>query len=155
MQIRFDATYTDFGYTINGETINAIDLSQLDHGDQFVGDDETNAVGIRHAERDANGVLWVTLQQAPPVTRVSFVVQGRKRPITLMPEQVERDGKELVLRETQETGETDDNGDPVTETIETRYTVVREIEHRGGDWRESDWIDASAYEPNTLYIKEV
>ena len=29
------------------------------------------------------------------------------------------------------------------------------IEHRGGNWAESDWIDSNEYDPNELYIKEV
>lgn len=31
----------------------------------------------------------------------------------------------------------------------------KKVKHRGGHWTESDWIDASDYEPEKLYIKEV
>lgn len=31
----------------------------------------------------------------------------------------------------------------------------KKIEHRGGHWTESDWIDAEDYDPDTLYIQEV
>lgn len=155
MQLRFKATSSTFSYTISGETINGIDLSPLEHGGQFVGNDDTKAAGIRHAERDSSGELWVTLQQAPPITRISFVVEGRKRPITLSPEQIERDGDKLVLHVEQNSGKVDEGGEPVMETVEVRHTIVREIEHRDGDWTESDWIDASTYDPDALYIKEV
>ena len=136
MHIKFKATSNPTAYTIEGEKINGIDLSLLEHGDQFIGNDETKAAGIRHAERDSQGELWVTLQQAPPVTRISFKVEGRKAPITLRPEQVEREGDELVV------------GDE-------RWTILRTIEHRGGDWTESEWIDAADYDADVLYIKEV
>ena len=50
-------------YSIDGETINSIDLSPLEHGGQFLGNDETEAAGIREAYRDENGTLHVTLKQ--------------------------------------------------------------------------------------------
>ena len=31
----------------------------------------------------------------------------------------------------------------------------KKIEHLGGNWTESDWIDSNDYDPNELYIKEV
>jgi hypothetical protein len=64
MKLRFKATANAPEYAIENEVVNGIDLSQLKHGDRFIGDDETRAAGIRHAERDADGVLRVTLQQA-------------------------------------------------------------------------------------------
>ena len=33
--------------------------------------------------------------------------------------------------------------------------VVRGVELREGDWRESDWIDSAEYNAETLYIKEL
>ena len=32
--------------------------------------------------------------------------------------------------------------------------VQRVVMHQGGDWDESDWIDSTDYQENTLYIKE-
>ena len=64
MMIKFLATGSAPIYSITGESINGIDLSPLEHGGAFVGDDETKAAGIRGAERDASGELWVTLCQA-------------------------------------------------------------------------------------------
>lgn len=33
-------------------------------------------------------------------------------------------------------------------------SYTQKIEHRGGHWTESDWIDADEYDPEKLYIKE-
>ena len=102
MQIKFLATGRAFDYTINGETVNGFDLSVIEHGGKFIGSEETREAGIRNAERDEAGELWVTLCQAPPVTK-----------------------------------------------------IIRGVEMREGDWRESDWIDAANYDPETLYIVDV
>ena len=89
MKIRFLATGSSPNvYSIQDGTINNIDLSPLEHGGKFIGDDETQAAGIRDAERDESGELWVTLCQAVGP----------------------------------------------------------------GHWVESDWIDASAYDPNAIYV---
>ena len=64
MKIKFLATGNAPIYSIQGETINDIDLSPLEYGGEFIGDDDTRAAGIRDAERDASGVLHVTLCQA-------------------------------------------------------------------------------------------
>ena len=64
MKIRFLATGNmPDSYIISKETINGIDLSIIEHGGKFVGNDETRAAGIRNAKRDESGVLWVTLCQ--------------------------------------------------------------------------------------------
>lgn len=65
MNVKFLATATSpQNYTITGETINDIDLSIIEHGGQFIGDETTQSAGIVHAERDAQGELWVKLSQA-------------------------------------------------------------------------------------------
>lgn len=67
MKIKFLATGNAPSYEISGETINGLDLSIVEHGGKFVGSDETRAAGIRNAERDSDGELWVTLcQQVGP-----------------------------------------------------------------------------------------
>ena len=64
MKVKFKATgIAPIHYEIEGETINGFDLSALEHGDKWQGNDETKAAGIRHAERDEAGELWVTLKQ--------------------------------------------------------------------------------------------
>lgn len=64
MKIRFKATgKAAETYSIENETVNGIDLSIIEHGGKFLGDEETKEAGIRYAERDADGILWVTLQQ--------------------------------------------------------------------------------------------
>lgn len=64
MKVKFLATGTaPTYYEISGETINGIDLSIIEHGGQFVGNDETKTAGIRNAQRDEHGELWVTLTQ--------------------------------------------------------------------------------------------
>ena len=101
MQLKFLATGRPFAYEISGETINDFDFDIVEHGGKVTATSELREAGIRKVERDENGELWVTLCQAPPVTK-----------------------------------------------------VVRGVEMREGDWRESDWIDAADYDPETLYIKE-
>lgn len=65
MMLRFMPTgWAPQNYTITGETINTVDLSVIEHGGQWIGDEATQAAGIVHAERDADGELWVTLSQA-------------------------------------------------------------------------------------------
>ena len=64
MKLRFLSTGpAPTHYEIDDETINDFDLSALEHGDKWQGNDETEAAGIRHAERDEAGELWVTLKQ--------------------------------------------------------------------------------------------
>ena len=87
MKIKLLATADAPIYSIVDEAINGIDLSPLEYGGEFVGDDETRAAGIRDAERDVSGELHVTLCQAVGP----------------------------------------------------------------GHWAESDWIDASNYDPNAIY----
>lgn len=64
MNIQFAATgdSPDY-YTIEGEEINGIDLSPLDHGGRFGGNGATRNAGIRDAYRDSDGILHVTLCQ--------------------------------------------------------------------------------------------
>ena len=88
MKIKYLATGSAPIYSISGETINGVDLSPLEHGGEFVGNDDTRVQSIRDAERDASGELWVILCQAVGP----------------------------------------------------------------GHWEESDWIDASAYDPNAIYV---
>lgn len=64
MKIKFLATAMAPIHLINGEIVNGIDLSPLEYGGEFIGDDESMAAGIRGAERDVNGELYVTLCQA-------------------------------------------------------------------------------------------
>lgn len=64
MKIKFLATGNAPPYEINSETINGLDLSELNHGDQFIRNETTDGAGIRDAYRDEHGQLWVTLKQA-------------------------------------------------------------------------------------------
>lgn len=67
MKLKFLATGNAPNYIISGETINGIDLSIVEHGGEFIGSEETRQAGIRNAERDETGELWVTLcQQVGP-----------------------------------------------------------------------------------------
>jgi len=63
MNIKFLSTGKAPEYIISGETVNGIDLSPLEYGGEFVADKDTRQAGLRYAERDEHGVLWVTLQQ--------------------------------------------------------------------------------------------
>ena len=78
MKIKFLATGNPFSYTVSGETINGIDLSIVEHGGKVQITDELREAGIRKVERDESGELWVTLCQAPPVTRVFRGVEFRE-----------------------------------------------------------------------------
>lgn len=63
MKLKFKAA-AHFGlvsHVIEGETINGIDLSPIDNGGHFIGNETTQEAGIRDAYRDAEGVLHVTL----------------------------------------------------------------------------------------------
>ena len=102
MKIQFLATGRPFSYNISGEAINGFDFSIVEHGGKVTPTNELREAGIRGVERDEKGELFVTLCQAPPVTK-----------------------------------------------------VIRGVEMREGDWRESDWIDAADYDAETLYIKEM
>ena len=63
MKLKFKAKGTPQpAYTISGETINGIDLSQFPDGGQFVGDESTHAAGIYGVTR-VDGELVVTLAQ--------------------------------------------------------------------------------------------
>ena len=71
MKLKFKATQAGPGtHQITGETINGIDLSPLEHGGAFVGNDTTREAGIRAAHRDAQGVLHVTLTQRVIASRL-------------------------------------------------------------------------------------
>ena len=63
MKLTFKATITAPEYNIQGETINGFDLSPLEHGGLFMGNEQTEKAGIRYAYRDAEGELHVTLNQ--------------------------------------------------------------------------------------------
>lgn len=140
MKIKFKATARAVDYIISNETINGFDLSVIEHGGQFIGDESTRAAGIRDAWRDASGELFVVLQQALPLTRTTYIIEGK--PHTYQPGQVSEDGDSIIVS----------GADGDTQTL---GPVERRIEHHGGHWRESEWIDAADYNPNTLYIKEV
>ena len=69
MKIKLKATGSAFNYTIDGEEINGFDFGIVEHGGRVTPTSELRESGIRKVERDENGELWVTLCQAPPVTR--------------------------------------------------------------------------------------
>ncbi len=100
MRIKFLATGSAPEYTIDGDTVNGIDLS----GDYDA--EQAREQGIREAYMQ-DGEWHVVLCQMAPVTHA----------VTLSDGQV--------------------------------------IETRGGDWQESDWIDAEDYDPAVMYIKEL
>ena len=64
MKLKFKATSTAPEYDIQGETINGFDLSPLQSGGAFVGNEQTTEAGIRDAYRDEQGELHVTLKQS-------------------------------------------------------------------------------------------
>lgn len=78
MQLKFKATGRPFRYEIDGEKINGFDFSIVEHGGEVTATKELREAGIRKVERDENGELWVTLCQAPPVTRVFKGVEFRE-----------------------------------------------------------------------------
>jgi len=124
MKIKFLATAKEADYEFEGETVTingeGLDLSEFPQDGKFeaVEGDENRI--IRHIERTDN--LYVTLCQAPPVTKVTYIKDGKSTTLTGDAEAPEYDSK---------------------------------IEHRGGNWTESDWIDSNDYDHNELYIKEV
>ncbi|WP_417545687.1 hypothetical protein [Marinobacter sp.] len=126
MKVKFLAVNDAPGYALSGEIIttngDSFDLSVIQEGGAFVPNEGTQAIQLRDAYRD-NGELYVTLGQMPPVTKVTYIVEGK--PVTLSP------------------------------ADEAPEVYTNKIEHRGGNWRESDWIDAASYDPGTLYIQEV
>lgn len=74
MKIKFIAGNPSFSpepYAIQGETINGFDLSPLQFGGQFMGDDDTKAAGIRDVYRDEQGELHVTLSQATIASKLN------------------------------------------------------------------------------------
>ena len=64
MKIKFKATSNAPEYDIQGETINGFDLSPLENGGVFMGNEQTKDAGIRDAHRDEQGELHVTLKQS-------------------------------------------------------------------------------------------
>ena len=64
MKIKFKATSNAPEYDIQGETINGLDLSPLEHGGEFVGNEQTKEAGIRDAYIDEQGEIHVTLEQS-------------------------------------------------------------------------------------------
>ena len=64
MKIKFNTTRKAPKYDIQGETINGFDLSLIEPGDLFMGNEETEEAGIRDAYRDDQGELHVTLKQS-------------------------------------------------------------------------------------------
>jgi len=64
MKLKFKAVGKETPtYSMSGETVNDFDLSVMEHGDKFIGGEETGKAGIRDVVRDADGELWVTLCQ--------------------------------------------------------------------------------------------
>ena len=124
MKIKFLATSKEADYEFEGETVTinreALDLSEFPQDGKFEGvEGDVNRI-IRNVERTDD--LYVTLCQSPPVTKVTYIKDGKSKTLTADAEAPEHDKK---------------------------------IEHRGGNWTESDWIDSNDYDPNKLYIKEV
>ena len=78
MQLKFKATGRPFDYEISGETINGFDFSIVEHGGKVTATSELREAGIRKVERDESGELWVTLCQAPPVTKVVRGIKMRE-----------------------------------------------------------------------------
>ena len=78
MKIKFLAKGRPFDYEINEETVNGFDFSIVEHGGKVTRTSELREAGIRKVERDEGGELWVTLCQAPPVTRVYKGVEFRE-----------------------------------------------------------------------------
>ena len=64
MKIQFKATLTAPEYDIQGETINGLDLSPIEHGDVFMGNEQIKEAGVRDVYRDDQGQLHVTLKQS-------------------------------------------------------------------------------------------
>ena len=64
MKLIFKATSKAPEYEIQGETINGLDLSPLEYGGKFIGNEQTQEAGIRNAYRDEQGELHVTLKQS-------------------------------------------------------------------------------------------
>jgi len=64
MKLKFKATSTAPEYVIQGETINEFDLSAIERGGEFIGNEQTKEAGIRDAYRDEQGELHVTLKQS-------------------------------------------------------------------------------------------
>ena len=106
MKIKFLATSKSYQCEIENESINGFDLSEIEEGDKFIGNQQTRELGIRDAYRQ-DGELHAILCQAVPVSSVFTAPNGNEIPI------------------------------------------------QGGNWTESDWIDANEYDPETLYIQEV
>lgn len=63
MKIKFLAGCNNYSYKIVNETVNGIDLSVLQSGDVFIGNEKTKKTGIIYAERNNDNVLYVTLEQ--------------------------------------------------------------------------------------------
>ena len=124
MKIKFLATSKEANYEFEGETVTingeALDLSEFPQDGKFEGVEGDENRIIRNVERTDE--LYVTICQSPPVTKVTYI----------------KDGKSTTLSAGAEAPEYD-----------------KKIEHRGGNWTESDWIDSNDYDPNELYIKEV
>jgi len=124
MKIKFLATAKEADYQFEAETLTingeALDLSEFPQDGKFEEVEGDKYRIIRNIERTDD--LYVTLCQSPPVTKVTYI----------------KDGKSITLPADAEAPEYD-----------------KKIEHRGGNWTESDWIDSNDYEPNELYIKEV
>lgn len=81
MKIKFLATNNSPDYTITGETINGLDLSVFEHGDQFIRNETTDEAGIRNAYRDEQGILHVTLMQTVIASQLAgFKAHWREGP---------------------------------------------------------------------------
>lgn len=63
MKLKFLAKNEAPEYAIQGETLNGLDLSIIEHGGRFIPNEATNAAGIFNAYRDEQGELFVTLAQ--------------------------------------------------------------------------------------------
>lgn len=77
MKLRFLATGKGGPYSIDGETIDGIDFSIVEHGGQVLDTTELREAGVRGAWRDESGELYVVLCQEVPRT---VELHGRKYP---------------------------------------------------------------------------
>lgn len=131
MKIKFLATALAPEYSISGETIT------IDH------DGETETLDLSGFPEGAifEGVEFDSDMPAMFIRNVDrtsedlFVTLCQMAPVSMITYVV--DG-EMIHKEPQ---------DPEPETYS------KKIEHRAGHWKESDWIDADDYNPETLYIQ--
>lgn len=91
MKIKFLATAKEANYEFNGETVTingeSLDLSGFPQDGKFEGVEGDDDRIIRNVERTDD--LYVTLCQAPPVTKVTYIKDGKS---TTLPADAEAPG---------------------------------------------------------------